>query len=213
MENKYCTKCGASLAPDDLYCQHCGQRTATESAASTLYPSDDIQLEQYIGPNTTTFLQEFKKIEHGQKPKFHILAFFFTLPYCYYRKCSTVFWKYLKLPYILTFLYDFFYKIILAFMVQLGRIQFTTAVTLLSLLKLGLAIFTLVRCVQSGQNFYEIYYQQYCDARNKNKDMAQAGGVSIKNMILSLLAVFAIVIVIEFVSSGIVSLMLKGALN
>lgn len=55
MENRYCTKCGAPLAPDDLYCQHCGQRTSVESSAQTTYPSDDIRLEQYVGPNAAVF--------------------------------------------------------------------------------------------------------------------------------------------------------------
>lgn len=213
MENRYCTKCGAVLSSDDLYCQHCGQRTSIESNSQTTYPSDDIRLEQYIGPNVATFLQEFKKIEHGQKPKFHILAFLFTLPYCYYRKCTSIFWKYLKLPYILLFGFHFLYTIILACaMLFLGRLPFTMTSLLLSLIQLGLSIFILIRCISCGQHFYEVYYQQYCDARNANADMTQAGGVSVTNMIVSLLVVFGIILVTTLVSLGIAFLILSTAM-
>lgn len=213
MENRYCTKCGAVLSPDDLYCQYCGQRTAIENATQTTYPSDDIRLEQYIGPNVAIFLQEFKKIEHGQKPKFHILAFLFALPYCYYRKCTSIFWKYLKLPYILLFVFNFLYTIILVYaLLFLDRLQFTMTSLLLSLIQLWLSIFILIRCVKCGQHFYEAYYQQYCDARNANEDMTQTGGVSATNMILSLLVMFGIILVTTLVSLGIAFLILRSAI-
>ncbi len=201
MENRYCTKCGAPLAPDDLYCQHCGQRTSVESSAQTTYPSDDIRLEQYVGPNAAVFLQEFKKIEHGQKPKFHVMAFLFTVPYCYYRKCTSILWEYLKVPYILTFVFHFLYYIIVTATFSWTRPSFAMAINLiLSLVQLGIAIFVLIRCIKCGQHFYEAYYDQYCNARTQNEDMAQAGGVSVKNMLLSLLILFGIAFMIEMIS-------------
>ena len=129
------------------------------------------------------------------------MAFLFTLPYCYYRKCTSILWKYLKVPYILTFVFHFFYYIIVTATFSWTRPSFAMAINLiLSLVQLGIAIFVLIRCIKCGQHFYEAYYDQYCNARTQNEDMAQAGGVSVKNMLLSLLILFGIAFMIEMIS-------------
>lgn len=129
------------------------------------------------------------------------MAFLFTLPYCYYRKCTSILWKYLKIPYILTFVFHFLYYIIVVATFSLTSPPFAMTINIiLSLAQLGVAIFVLIRCIKCGQHFYEAYYEQYCNARTQNEDLAQAGGVSVKNMLLSCLVLFVIAFVIEMVS-------------
>ena len=78
---------------EDVEVSHTAQQSTTN--AWTEY-------EKVVQKNVTYYIPQFQKIAAGEKTKFNWAAFFFTMYFCFYRKCAHMFKKYFLVPLIVT---------------------------------------------------------------------------------------------------------------
>lgn len=89
----FCVKCGAKLADDAKFCHSCGTKTEVqETQGISLFenketPKNDSvdAMKKLIGSNDAYYLEQFEKINKGEKPKFNWAAFLFGFYHAMYR--------------------------------------------------------------------------------------------------------------------------------
>ncbi len=177
---KYCIKCKTPLSADESCCKNCGQPIVTQNTSNSIYPSDDTRLPQIIGPNAEIFLEEFKRIECDQTPKFHILAFLFPLPYCSYRNSKEICDKYMLLPLRLIWLFGISERFVTRVLSNNHPSMETDTILFSILLVIG--ALTVIGAFRCGLHFYEDYYEQCCTLLQSDEDISEKSGVSTENM-------------------------------
>lgn len=170
--SKFCPSCGTAVeektahifepepAPDIA-----AETPTTESAGNndpSLYGSKpfssvgqeaaNASLETVVGKNSGYYLQEFKKVEAGEKTKFNWAAFFFSAFFCLYRKCGELFKKYFLIPLILI--------LAASIVTTIGTVKFSLTVMAVGGAASAVgSIWAFISCIRIGKNFNRLYYQ------------------------------------------------------
>ncbi|WP_288860257.1 zinc ribbon domain-containing protein [uncultured Flavonifractor sp.] len=101
----FCPKCGKELPQNAAFCPQCGVQL-TQNRPHILEQGSGVMangsaIGEYVGKNQSYYLQEFGKIEAGQKSKFNWAAFLLGPAMCAYRRCGRLFLRYFLLPMVI----------------------------------------------------------------------------------------------------------------
>lgn len=98
----FCPDCGKELPQNAAFCPQCGvqltQNRPHISEQDSGVMANDGAIGQCVGKNQSYYLQEFGKIEAGQRSKFNWAAFLLGPAMCAYRRCGRLFRRYFLLP-------------------------------------------------------------------------------------------------------------------
>lgn len=197
----FCSNCGKEIPSGAAFCPNCGAKalsapepsnpTSTPPADSAgnvsaepqppkISPASASPLETVIGKNTAYYMAAFQKIDAGQKPRFNWVALFFGPYLCFYRRCPALFKRYFLLSYILLF------AAALVAAVGLALLNLTVLLAC-GVMILAAGVLTLVNSIRLGRNFNREYYR-HCQQQLALPEPQQKNGVSIKNILLFILA-------------------------
>ena len=196
----FCSNCGKEIPSGAAFCPNCGAKVSAPEPPGSAYPppadsagessagpvaephpsktpmATASPLEAVIGKSVPYYMEEFRKIEAGQKPRFNWAAFFFGPYLCFYRRCFALFKRYFLLSYILLFS---------ACLIALfGLIWLDVTVLLVcGVVILAAGILTLVNSIRLGHNFNREYYR-HCQQQLAKPEGVRKTGVSIKNVLV-----------------------------
>ena len=178
------------------------ESTTAEQFASQ--PSDDLwaNVEKVVQKNAAYYIPQFQKAATGEKTKFNWAAFFFSIYFCFYRKCAHLFKKYFLVPLIIT--------LASTLVLVVGFSQFSlTAMAVGGIVAFAGSIWSFVNGIRFGKNFNREYYAH-------TKAVLAAGdkkryGTSMVSALICVAAVCFIYILISGVSSALMFLPLSDS--
>lgn len=158
-----------------------GIKEETTSTSNITASSDSV--EDVVGKNIIYYLNEFKKVDEGQKTKFNWAAFLLGPFFCFYRKCGELFKEYFLIPVgILIF------SLIVT---TIASNSFSLSMTVVGgiLSAIG-AIWSFINYIRFGKNFNKDYYG-HCKTMlwigNKKRYGTSVGSALIAVVILSVI--------------------------
>lgn len=187
------------LASENTEAESESNNIANESNDTVKPESDDSdKLSQIVSKNTDYYMTEFIKLSHNTKSRFNWAAFLFNGIFAYYRKCQDIFWKYYKLPIILTVIANVF--TIAAGYYLLNNVSVDpNLITSIIAVNIGIVAYMLITNIRFGMYFNSEYYHKCKVIADNATDSVKPLGVSKKNGFLYWLAVTAYTIVLEIV--------------
>lgn len=160
----YCRACGNQIADHCGRCPYCGQLTG-RGQPSPPYPPPYGQpppggrsvrgelLRRLVGSNSSYYLEQFSRLDSGERAHFNWPAFLFSGFFYIYRKCYALFFK-ITLPFMIVYL---------ASCVPLGIALRDLNDTLLGAIVIALFVFSLVYLAVTivvGFRFNAHYYKR-----------------------------------------------------
>ena len=210
---KFCPHCGNALTEESAVnaqpmTEESGQEQADSSVsqaetegnetASTVREetSNNVALDEIIGKNQAYYLEEFGKIDRGEKTRFNWASFFLTIFHAAYRGIWKQWLSFMAVPIIL-------YVICAAVIVlsMFGMFDSGTLPAILtgSVVSLVCAVLLLIWDIRFAKRFNRVYYDY---TKRQQTEANPKKGPSWKRVIVSWIVVVVLAVVLSLASSA-----------